>query len=193
MVLQDIGRVDSALRLVVRLPPHGPGEVLRVVPLGGAGGHEEVRHLGLVHVLVYGGIGGRAEGLEEGRHLVLLHELPDHLHRLGRRIGIVVRDEVDLAPVDAAIVVDLLEVGGEGLADGSVAILISVAVTPTTVWAPATDVSPAPSMAPASASAVSFFPIMLSSVVLFGQRSEDCACVVETASPPRFWETRDTT
>jgi hypothetical protein len=55
---------------------------------------------------------GCAQGLEEGRHLILLHELPDHLHRLGRRVGVVVGDEVDLAAVDAALVVDLLEVGG---------------------------------------------------------------------------------
>ncbi len=74
----------------------------------------------LVHVLVDGAVGGCSEGLEQERDLVLLDQLADHLHRLGRAVAVVVADEVDLAAVDAALVVDLLEVGGEGLADGPV-------------------------------------------------------------------------
>ena len=115
--LSDVGRVDPALRLVVGLIAHRPREVLRVVPLGGAGGHEELRHLLLVQVLLDGGVGRGAERLEDEGDLVLLDELAHHLDRLGRAIGVVVADEVDLAAVDAALVVDLLEVRGDGLAD----------------------------------------------------------------------------
>src|SRR5262249_26497939 len=52
--------------------------------------------------------------------LVLLDELSHHLHRLGWAVRVVVGDVVDLAAVDAALVVDLLEVGTDGLADGPV-------------------------------------------------------------------------
>ena len=38
----------------------------------------------------------------------------------GGLIGVVIADEVDLAAVDAAVVVDLLEIGGFGLADHAV-------------------------------------------------------------------------
>ena len=119
-VLEDVRRVDPALGLVVGLEAHRPREVLRVVPLGGAGGHEEVRHLLLVDVLVDGGIGRRAERLEQRGDLVLLDQLAHHLDGLGWRIGVVVGDEGDLPAVDATLVVDLLEVGGDRLADRAV-------------------------------------------------------------------------
>ena len=118
--LRMYGRVDLPLGLVVRLPAHRPREVLGIVPLGGAGGHEQVRHLLLVHVLVDGGVGRGAERLEQRGHFVLLDQLADHLDGLGRAVAVVVADVVDLPAVDAALVVDLLEVGAERLADGAV-------------------------------------------------------------------------
>jgi hypothetical protein len=85
--------------------------------------------------------GCRASGRR--RPIIPFDELAHHLDRLRWAVRVVVADEVDLAPVDA-LVVDLLEAGGDGLADrpvgrgiaavrGGVADLISVAVTPTTV------------------------------------------------------------
>src|SRR6185437_4275037 len=62
-------------------------------------------------VLLDRGVGRGAEGLEHERDLVLLDELADHLDGLGRAVAVVVADEVDLAAVDPALVVDLLEVG----------------------------------------------------------------------------------
>src|SRR5262249_30626327 len=47
-------------------------------------------------------------------------ELAGHFERFGRTILVVVGDEVDLPPVDPAVVVDLLEVGADDLADGAV-------------------------------------------------------------------------
>jgi len=41
-------------------------------------------------------------------------------HRLGRAVAVVVGDEIDLAAVDAALGVDLLEVGVLGLADHAI-------------------------------------------------------------------------
>ena len=109
-----------ALALVARLPAHRPREVLRVVPLGGAGGDEQLRHLLRVHVFVDRRIRRRAERIEDEQDFVALHELARLLDRLGRAIAVVIADEVDLAAVDAAGVVDHLEVGGLGLADHAV-------------------------------------------------------------------------
>jgi len=50
----------------------------------------------------------RTERLEHEQHVVLLDQLPHHFHRLGRAVGVVVRNEVDLAALIAALVVDHL-------------------------------------------------------------------------------------
>ena len=49
-----------------------------------------------------------------------LDQLARQLDRLRRAVAVVVGDEVDLAAVDAALVVDHLEVGGDRLADRAV-------------------------------------------------------------------------
>ena len=112
--------VDLRFGLVIRLPAHGPREVLRVVPLGRAGCHVQLRHLAQVHVLVDGGIRRRAERLEQEQHLVLLDQLARHLDRLGRAVAVVVADEGQLAAVDAALIVHHPEIGVDGLADRAV-------------------------------------------------------------------------
>ena len=64
-----------------------------------------------------GEIAGRAERAEHQQHVVLLDKIARQLQR-GPRIGIVVvRNEADLAAVDAAALVDHVEIGGLGLAD----------------------------------------------------------------------------
>jgi hypothetical protein len=64
--------------------------------------------------------GGVPSGVEDEQHLFLFHQLARLLHRLGRVVAVVQADEVDLAAVDAAFVVDLGEIGADGLADGAV-------------------------------------------------------------------------
>ena len=64
-----------------------------------------------------GVISRRAELAEYERDLVAVDELADVLHRLRRTVGIVHRDVVDLAAIDAAAVVDQLNVGKNALAD----------------------------------------------------------------------------
>jgi hypothetical protein len=49
-----------------------------------------------------------------------LHQLARLLDRLGRAIGIVIGDEIDLAPVDAAFGVDHVEEGGLGLPEHAI-------------------------------------------------------------------------
>src|SRR5690606_31880640 len=86
-------------------------------PLGRARGDEQVRHLLGVHVFVDGGVGRRAEALEDQQRLVAFHQLARLLHRLGRAVAVIVAYEVDRAAVDAAIVIDLLDVGVDRLGD----------------------------------------------------------------------------
>jgi hypothetical protein len=49
--------------------------------------------------------------------MLLLDETPDLLHRFRRTVAVVEADEIDLAPVHPALIVDHLEVGRLGTAD----------------------------------------------------------------------------
>src|SRR6185437_3302498 len=93
---------------------------LGVVPFGRARCHEELRDLAVVQVFPEGRVVGGAEALEDEGDLVLLDEAADLLDRLGRGIAVIEADELDLAPVDAALLVDHVEIGGLGLADRAI-------------------------------------------------------------------------
>ena len=56
-------------------------------------------------------IGRRAERLEHQQDLVALDQLARLLDRLRRAVGVVIGDEIDLAAVDAALGIDLVEIG----------------------------------------------------------------------------------
>ena len=120
LFLENVLGVDLGLALVVGLPAHGPGKVLGIVPLGGAGGDEQLRHLLGVQVFLDRRVRWRAERIENEQNLVALDQLAGLLDGLRRAVGIVIADEIDLAAVDAALGVDLLEVGFLGLADHTV-------------------------------------------------------------------------
>src|SRR3984893_11249949 len=120
MVLQDIFAVDAAFALVVRLPAHGPGEVHRIAESRRAGGDEKLRHLFAVHITRDRRVVGGPQAVEDKQHFVALDELPRLLDGLRRAVAVVVGDEIDLAAVDAALGVHLVEVSGDGLADGPV-------------------------------------------------------------------------
>ena len=60
---------------------------------------------------MHGVVGGGPERAEHQQHFVLLDEFSGLLDRLRRRVGVVEADELDLAAVDAAFGVDLLEIG----------------------------------------------------------------------------------
>src|ERR1700721_2164307 len=65
----------------------------------------------------YRRISRRPQFAENKRHLVALDQPPCVLPRFRRTIGIIIGDIVDLAPVDAAALVDRLHIGHDGLAD----------------------------------------------------------------------------
>ena len=61
----------------------------------------------------------RAEDGEHRQHLVILHELASLLDGLGWTIGVIVGDVVDLASIDAALLVYHLEEAGLYLANAT--------------------------------------------------------------------------
>src|SRR5690349_6169601 len=65
-----------------------------------------MRHLFGVEILHDRSIGGRAERAEDRQHLLLLDELAYLLHGARRTVPVIEADELDLAAVDAATLVD---------------------------------------------------------------------------------------
>ena len=119
-IFEDVGGVDVPLGAVARQPAHRPRKMLRIVPLVGAGGDEELRHLVVVQVGVDGYVGRRAERAEHQQYLVLLDQLPHLLDSLRRAVDVIAADEIYLAAVDATLRVDHVEVRALGLADNAV-------------------------------------------------------------------------
>ena len=81
-----------------------------------------------VDVLVNRRVRRRAQGTHQKQNLFLLDQLAHHFNRLRWTVAVVQTDEVDLASVDAALFVELLEVGSFNLADRA------VGRSRTTVW-----------------------------------------------------------
>ena len=69
----------------------------------------------VIHVFLDRGIRWRSETLKDQQDAIVLDELARGLDGLLWVVAIVVGDEIDLAAVDAAFGVDLLEVGGDVL------------------------------------------------------------------------------
>src|SRR5581483_12145016 len=67
-----------------------------------------------------GRVGRRAHGAEDEQNVLLLDELASLLHGLRRTEPVVQADQPELSAVDSALVVDLGEIGGHGLADGGI-------------------------------------------------------------------------
>ena len=94
--------------------------MLRIVPLGRAGGDEELRDLIVVAIWPDRGVGWSAERVEQECDLFILDQSPHLLDRLRRTVAVVEADEIDLAAVDPALFVDHLEIGGLGAADDAI-------------------------------------------------------------------------
>src|SRR5713226_7883031 len=60
---------------------------------------------------MHGGLRRGAERAEQSQHLLLLHQPPRRFNALRRAIGVVHGEKLDLAPVDAALFVQHLEIG----------------------------------------------------------------------------------
>src|SRR6516165_4805817 len=91
--------------------------MLWLAPLGCAVRDKQLRVLLGVHVFLNGSVARRAEALEDKQDLVALDQPARLLDRFGRTIGVVIRDEADLATVDAALSVHLVEISGDRFPD----------------------------------------------------------------------------
>ena len=120
MVFQQIFRIDVTFGLVARLKAGGPRKLARLVPHRRAGGDEELRDLVGVQIGLHRRHRVGAEAGEGEEDLVLLDELFGQLQRLGGIVAVVIRNELDLAAVDAALGVDLVEIGRDHLADDAI-------------------------------------------------------------------------
>src|SRR3954447_11184484 len=92
------------------------GSVKRVAPV-------EARSCGtffVVEIFLNRGVGGRADDLKGGENFIAFHQLADLLHGLRRAVGIVVLNKIDLAAVDATLLVDHANIGGLHLANAAV-------------------------------------------------------------------------
>jgi hypothetical protein len=99
----------------------GPGEVLRIAPLGRPRGDEDLRHLPLIEVFLHRRAGGGAQRAEDGEDLLVLDKAARLLDRLGRAVAVVERDQGDLPAVDAALFVQHLDIGRLGEAERGIA------------------------------------------------------------------------
>src|SRR5262249_4056843 len=91
-----------------------PREMFGIVERARAGAEPELRHFLVVEIRAHRDVGGRSERAEDERDLVLLDELAGLLQALGRAVAVIEHDYVELASVDATLIVDHLEISGFG-------------------------------------------------------------------------------
>ena len=104
-------REDPRFGRIERQARHGPFVVLRIVPFRRAGVEQQLRHALGIEIFVHGGLRRGAERAEQRQHFLLLHQPPRRLDAFRRAVGVVHGEEFDLAPVDAALFVQHLEIG----------------------------------------------------------------------------------
>jgi len=81
-------------------------------PFDCPGTHEQVRHVPVSKIVDYLQVGGGAEAFQYREDLVLFNQLADQIHRLGRGIGVILHQELDLPTVDSTLgLVDEIEIG----------------------------------------------------------------------------------
>ena len=79
-----------------------------------------MRHLLRVQIGLDRRVGVGADGSEREENVVFLDQLAGHRHGLGRLIGVIVADHIDLAAVDAAFGVGLFQIRDDALGDHAI-------------------------------------------------------------------------
>ena len=102
---------DARFGRIERQARHGPFVVLGIVPFRRAGVEQQLRHALGIEIFVHGGLRRGAERAEQRQHFFLLDQPPRRLDAFRRAVGVVHGQELDLAAVDAALLVDHLEIG----------------------------------------------------------------------------------
>src|SRR3954463_6941902 len=111
-MLQKILGIDVSFSLVVRLPAHGPWEVLRIPPFRRTGCHKKLGHLFSVHVLVNGGVSRCGQIVEQEQLLLSSTSFSDLLNGSWRAEPVIQANEIDFASVDPALLIDHFEIAG---------------------------------------------------------------------------------
>ena len=117
MVVQDVACIDADLGSQVWCEPHGPWMVDRILEPHCAPADEELRDLAVIEVFLNRDVGRAPDRLEYEQYLVAFDELAHLLDGLGWRPRVIVGDQVDLASIDAAELVDHPEIRGLDFAD----------------------------------------------------------------------------
>ena len=113
----DVIGVDASLGPKRRLPAHRPGKGLGIAQFLGAGSNEELGNPPLVQEASHCKVSGRSVGAKHQEDVFPLDQPAGQVERDGG-IGIVVMgDEAHLAAVDAAALVDHVEIRRFGLSD----------------------------------------------------------------------------
>jgi hypothetical protein len=120
-IFADVAAVNAALETISGQPGHRPWKVFGVVPGVGTGNNEQLWHLPLVHITANCEVGRGAKRTEQQQNLLSLDQLARHFDGLRRAVAVIAADEVDLAAVHTALVVDHGEVGRLRFANGGVA------------------------------------------------------------------------
>lgn len=119
-ILAQVSRNGRALGAVGQYARHRPGIILVVAESRRATIDEKLRHLLRVQILAHGKAGRRTERHEDHEDIVALDQPPRLLDRLRRAGAIVGDNELDLSAIDAALIVDHLEVGERALRDHAI-------------------------------------------------------------------------
>ncbi|MNZ90010.1 hypothetical protein D3C78_1089590 [compost metagenome] len=118
--LLDVAAVEPAFGDVAGHERHGPGRALGIVEPIRAHAQQDLRHLPGVHVALDGRVGRRAQVAVDRQHFVLLDQPAHGLGGARRRVLVVIGDQLDLAPADAAALVEHGEIGLVDLAQNAV-------------------------------------------------------------------------
>src|SRR6516165_8134350 len=105
------------LALVARRPAHRPREILRIVPLDSTACYEQLWHLSGIHVSLDRRVGRRPGAVEDQQDFIASDEPAGLFDGFRRTVSVVIGNEPDLAPVDAAFGVHLVEIRRDGFTD----------------------------------------------------------------------------
>ena len=115
--LGEIARIGARFGVVAR-KTRGDHRVFLEIRETRRTGHDKgLRNFFAGEIFRDGQIARRAERREHKGDFVAFHQLAGLFDRLRRTVGIVERDQVDLASVDAAPVIDGADIGDQRLAD----------------------------------------------------------------------------
>ena len=118
-ILQYVLCIAGGSGLLTRQKCHRPWIGLRIAPLHAGRGDEQLRNVLRVEIFERSRVGRRPERAEQKQDLVGLDQLARLLDRPRRTVAVVQRKQADLASVDAALLIEHLEIGRLGPADGA--------------------------------------------------------------------------